>query len=66
VLSLLIAQRAPTYFLQKNSDALAKLTDSYLRLLASGGVISRALCDTALSTQLTLDRSKPAPRAPVS
>ncbi|HKR41500.1 MAG TPA: transglycosylase domain-containing protein, partial [Paraburkholderia sp.] len=66
VLSLLIAQRAPSYFLQKNNDALAKLTDSYLRLLANGGVISPALRDAALATQLTLDRSKPAPRAPVS
>ncbi|MCG5077969.1 transglycosylase domain-containing protein [Paraburkholderia tagetis] len=66
VLSLLIAQRAPSYFLQKNNDALAKLTDSYLRLLANGGVISPALRDAALATQLTLDRSKPAPRPPVS
>jgi membrane peptidoglycan carboxypeptidase len=66
VLSLLIAQRAPSYFLQKNNDALAKLTDSYLRLLGSGGVISPALRDAALSTQLTLDRSKPAPRPAVS
>lgn len=66
VLSLLIAQRAPSYFLQKNNDALAKLTDSYLRLLGSGGVISPALRDAALATQLTLDRSKPAARAAVS
>ena len=34
-----------------------KLTDSYLRLLASGGVISPALRDAALAMQLTLDRS---------
>ncbi|WP_434663692.1 transglycosylase domain-containing protein [Paraburkholderia sp. A3BS-1L] len=66
VLSLLIAQRAPSYFLQKNNDALAKLTDSYLRLLGSGGVISPALRDAALATQLTLDRTKSKPRAPAS
>jgi membrane peptidoglycan carboxypeptidase len=66
VLSLLIAQRAPSYFLQKDNDALAKLTDSYLRLLASGSVISPALRDAALATQLRLDTSKPAPRPPVS
>ncbi|QGZ63987.1 transglycosylase domain-containing protein [Paraburkholderia acidisoli] len=66
VLSLLIAQRAPSYFLQKNNDALAKLTDSYLRLLGSGGMITPALRDAALATQLTLDRSKPAPAAPAS
>ncbi|WP_434667571.1 transglycosylase domain-containing protein [Paraburkholderia sp. A3BS-1L] len=65
VLSLLIAQRAPSYFLQKNNDALAKLTDSYLRLLANGGVISPTLRDAALETQLTLSRSKPAPRPAV-
>ncbi|RAR65143.1 transglycosylase [Paraburkholderia unamae] len=66
VLSLLIAQRAPSYFLQKNNEALAKLTDSYVRLLGAGGVIPPALRDAALSAQLTLDRSKPQPRAPVS
>ncbi|RQH05420.1 transglycosylase domain-containing protein [Paraburkholderia dinghuensis] len=63
VLSLLIAQRAPSYFLQHDNPALAKLTDSYLRLLASGGVITPALRDAALATSLTLDRSKPQ-RAP--
>jgi membrane peptidoglycan carboxypeptidase len=59
VLSLLIAQRAPSYFLQHDNAALAKLTDSYLRLLASGGVITPALRDAALATQLTLDTSPP-------
>ncbi|HEY1610152.1 MAG TPA: transglycosylase domain-containing protein [Paraburkholderia sp.] len=65
VLSLLIAQRAPSYFLQHDNPALARLTDSYLRLLASGGAISPALRDAALSAQLTLDRTRPE-RAPVS
>jgi membrane peptidoglycan carboxypeptidase len=59
VLSLLIAQRAPSYFLQRDNPALAKLTDSYLRLLANGGVIMPALRDAALATTLTIDRSKP-------
>ncbi|MFC5428948.1 transglycosylase domain-containing protein [Paraburkholderia denitrificans] len=59
VLSLLIAQRAPSYFLVHDNPALAKLTDSYLRLLASGGVITPALRDAALGTTLTLDRTKP-------
>ncbi len=66
VLSLLIAQRAPSYFLQKNNEALARLTDSYLRLLGSGHVISPELRDAALAAQLTLDRSKPAPRPAAS
>ncbi|TDV14996.1 transglycosylase domain-containing protein [Paraburkholderia caballeronis] len=65
VLSLLIAQRAPSYYLQRDNPELARLTDSYLRLLASGGVITPALRDAALAAQLTLDRSKPV-RAPVS
>lgn len=66
VLSLLIAQRAPSYFLQHNNAALAKLTDSYLRLLGANGVITPALRDAAIATQLTLDRTKTAPSAPAS
>jgi membrane peptidoglycan carboxypeptidase len=65
VLSLLIAQRAPSYFLQHDNPALAPLTDSYLRLLANGGMISPALRDAALSAKLTLDRTRPM-HAPVS
>ena len=38
VLSLMIAQRAPSYFLHHGYAELERLTDSYLRLLASGGV----------------------------
>src|SRR6202000_1291260 len=37
VLSLMIAQRAPSYFLHRGYGELERLTDSYLRLLASGG-----------------------------
>lgn len=59
VLSLLIAQRAPSYFLQRDNAALAKLTDSYVRLLASGGVITPALRDATLATQLAFDHSAP-------
>ena len=55
VLSLLIAQRAPSYFLQRDHAALSKLTDSYLRLLASGGVITPELRDAALATSLTMN-----------
>src|SRR5690606_20283150 len=45
VLSLLIAQRRPSYYLISGRDELAKLTDSHLRLLASGGVIDSGLRD---------------------
>ncbi|WP_150614079.1 transglycosylase domain-containing protein [Pandoraea terrigena] len=52
VLSLLIAQRAPSYFLTKDNAALEKLTDSYLRLLANNHVISAQLRDAALGQPL--------------
>ena len=57
VLSLMIAQRAPSYFLQHDYAELEKRTDSYLRLLASGGVISMPLRDAALSAQVELHRT---------
>jgi len=65
VLTLLIAQRAPSYFLQRDPAALSKLTDSYLRLLASGGVITPALRDAALATTLTLNTPE-RKRVPIS
>ncbi|RQS74981.1 glycosyl transferase family 51 [Burkholderia sp. Bp8963] len=57
VLSLMIAQRAPSYFLNGGYPTLQRLTDSYLRLLANGGVISPALRDASLAAQI--DRAKP-------
>nr|WKF62012.1 hypothetical protein HUO10_006544 [Paraburkholderia busanensis] len=56
VLSLMIAQRAPSYFLRHGYGELERLTDSYLRLLASGGVVSASLRDAALSAQVELHR----------
>ncbi|WP_017234347.1 transglycosylase domain-containing protein [Pandoraea sp. B-6] len=52
VLSLLIAQRAPSYFLTRNNAALETLTNSYLRLLADNHVISARLRDAALGQPL--------------
>ncbi|MEC5404458.1 transglycosylase domain-containing protein [Paraburkholderia sp. MPAMCS5] len=64
VLSLMIAQRAPSYFLHRGYPDLERLTDSYLRLLANGGVISVALRDAALAAQVQLHRAtKPAENA---
>ncbi|NYH25390.1 transglycosylase domain-containing protein [Paraburkholderia bryophila] len=57
VLSLMIAQRAPSYFLHHGYDQLEQLTDSYLRLLASGGVVSMPLRDAALSARVELHRT---------
>ncbi len=58
-LSLLIAQRAPSYYLVRNPGALDRLTDSYLRVLAASGVISQPLRDAALTERLVLNRASP-------
>ncbi len=52
VLSILLSQRRPTYLLGAGFDALQTLTDSYLRLLATQGVISPALRDAALAVKV--------------
>ncbi len=54
VLSVLLSQRRPTYLLGAGYDALQSLTDSYLRLLATQGVISPALRDAALAVKIEL------------
>ena len=51
-LSLVIAQRKPSYFLISNRNALDALTDFYLRLLARRQVISPQLRDVALQSAL--------------
>lgn len=48
VLSILLSQRRPSYFLGPGYPALQTLTNSYLRLLAEQGVISNSLRDAAL------------------
>jgi membrane peptidoglycan carboxypeptidase len=55
VLSLMIAQRAPSYFLHHGYAELQRMTDSYLRLLATGGVISTSLRDAALNAKIALN-----------
>ena len=50
VLSLLIAQRRPSYFLGPGRQQLATLTDSHLRILTGAGLLSPALRDAALKT----------------
>ncbi len=52
VLSLLLAQRRPTYYLVQDRGALESRTDTYLRLLADAGVITTALRDRALAEPL--------------
>ena len=53
VLSLMIAQRRPSYYLSQGRDELAELTDSHLRLLASGGGLDSPLRDAALAQQVS-------------
>lgn len=48
VLSVLLSQRRPSYYLGQGFKDLQDLTDSYLRLLARDGVISNSLKDAAL------------------
>ncbi|MES2583542.1 MAG: transglycosylase domain-containing protein [Pseudomonadota bacterium] len=61
-LSLVIAQRRPSYYLADSQSDLEDLTDSHLRLLASQEVISDALRDAALAVKL--DDRRQAPAAP--
>ena len=63
VLSLLLAGRRPAYYLLEHHDALAPLTDYYLRLLAAAGIIDAGLRDTALHTELHFRADIPPPPA---
>jgi membrane peptidoglycan carboxypeptidase len=61
VLALLLAQRRPSYYLMSDRDALGRLTDSYLRLLAGAGVIDASLRDAALAIRLRFSEEPPQP-----
>lgn len=52
VVSLMIAQRRPSYYLSQGRQSLERLTDSYLRLLGEAGVIDTHLRNAALSQAL--------------
>lgn len=60
VLSLLIAQRKPSFYLGSNRKALDDHTDIYLRLLAKEGLISPALRDAALQIPLRFNLQRAA------
>jgi membrane peptidoglycan carboxypeptidase len=51
-LSLLIAQRRPSWYFDNDEAELEQITDSYLHLLGSAGVIAPALRDAALQARL--------------
>ncbi|RDU97037.1 transglycosylase domain-containing protein [Trinickia dinghuensis] len=63
-LSLLIAQRAPSYYLVRNRAALDRLTDSYIRVLAANGIVSAPLRDAALQASLASDSHQHKPPQP--
>jgi membrane peptidoglycan carboxypeptidase len=62
-LSLLIAQRRPSYYLNAGRRDLEHLADSHLRVLAAAGVIDPALRDAALQRRLVFTSRPPAPTA---
>jgi membrane peptidoglycan carboxypeptidase len=61
ILSLLLAERRPAYYLVQNLGALAAFTDRNLRRLAADKVIDRKLCAAALATPLIFRKNAPAP-----
>ncbi|MGH7123662.1 MAG: transglycosylase domain-containing protein, partial [Stellaceae bacterium] len=65
VLSLLLAERRPSYYLGADHLALDALANQYLGLLAGAGVIDAALRDAALRIELRFSAEPPAP-PPVS
>lgn len=58
-LSLMIAQRRPSYYLIQGHDDLEELTNSHIRLLARAGIIDAGLRDEALKQTLTFRTEKP-------
>src|SRR4051794_12781930 len=65
VLSLLLSGRRPSHYLVSDREALAVLTNQYLRLLCEAGVIDPALRDAALHSKLTF-RTEASPITAVS
>jgi membrane peptidoglycan carboxypeptidase len=63
VLSLLISQRRPTWFLGGGREQLGSLTDSYIRLAAANNIIPAELRDAALEAKLAFRGGGAAPRA---
>jgi len=62
-LSLIVAQRRPSYYLAANRKALDALTDDHLGLLANAGLIPHELAERAKQVALrsTRDRVNPPP-----
>ena len=63
VLSLLISQRRPTWFLGLGREQLNGLTDSHIRLAALNNIISPELRDAALDAKVAFRGAGTQPRA---
>ncbi|MBI3433229.1 MAG: transglycosylase domain-containing protein [Hydrogenophilales bacterium] len=63
-LSLIIAERRPSYYLATNRKALDALTDDHLDLLANAHVISRELANRAKQVRLRSTHQRIDPPAP--
>jgi membrane peptidoglycan carboxypeptidase len=57
-LSLIIAQRRPSFYLGEGSQKLIQLTNSHLRLLESAGIISHDFLQVALPLPLQLNHNQ--------
>jgi membrane peptidoglycan carboxypeptidase len=64
VLSLIVAERRPSYYLASNRKALDALTDDHLDLLASASVISVELAERAKKVKLRSTKMRIDPPAP--
>ena len=63
-LSLLVAERKPSYYLSKNRDALERYTNVHLDLLVDAGLISPATRDAALKVPLRSPKQRIDPPPP--
>ncbi|NYZ13451.1 glycosyl transferase family 51 [Azospirillum sp. RWY-5-1] len=61
VLSLILAQRRPSHYLIADREALDRLANSHLRLLADSGVVDAALRDAALALKVEFREDAPPP-----
>jgi len=59
VLSLVIAQRRPGYYLGKGRKDLETLTESYLRLMSTSGHVDAELAEAAASSRLHFNEVAP-------
>ncbi len=63
-LSLIVAERRPSYYLAANRKALDALTDDHLDLLANAGLIPRELANRAKKVKLRDPQQRVEPPAP--